>query len=88
MTQPNEYNGPAFVAHDEAGHDYMLVPVYRCHLDSVGDQVGHGYAVDDLVRLWTASGDVVRRDAAGRYTILHNDPRREVTLTSNHPKAV
>lgn len=88
LTQPDEYNGPSFVAHDDAGNDYMLVPVYRCQFDSAGDRVGTGYEIDDLVRLWTATGDVVRRDELGRYTILHNDPRRQITLTSSHPKAV
>lgn len=88
MSSPQEYNGPPFVAHDDAGNDYMLVPVYRCNVDRAGDQVGQGYSAGDLVRLWTATGHIVRRDAPGRYTILDNDPRREVPLTSNHSRAV
>jgi hypothetical protein len=66
----------------------MLVPVYRCNGDAPEGQLGHGYAVEDLVRLWTANGGLVRRDAHGRYTILNNHPQREVILTSHHPKAV
>ena len=88
MSNSLEYDGPPFVAHDEAGNDYMLVPVYRCQVDAAGDQVGRGYAVHDLDRLWTATGDIVRRDALGHYTILDNHPRRQVALTSNHPKCI
>jgi hypothetical protein len=88
LSQPREYQGPFFVAHDEAGNDYMLVPVYRCNLDDAGEQVGHGYRLNDLARIWTANGQAVRRDSAGCYTILDQDPRREVKLVSHHPKAV
>lgn len=88
MLNANEYQGPSFVAHDTAGKDYMLVPVYHCHTDAAGEQAGQGYAIGDLARLWTSTGQAVRRDSAGRYTILDKDPRREVPLVSNHPKAI
>jgi hypothetical protein len=83
-----EYQGPSFVAHDDAGNDYMLVPVYHCHFDHAGEQVGQAYAISDLARMWTANGEAVRRDAVGRYTILNQDPRLEVPLVSHHPKAI
>jgi hypothetical protein len=66
----------------------MLVPVYQCHVDAVGGQVGQAYDIGDLARLWTSTGQSVRRDSPGHYTILDKDPRREVQLVSNHPKAI
>lgn len=88
MTQEREYEGPAFVAYDEAGNEYTLIPVYRCRNDENDRPVNEGYGSGDLVRIWSSYGDAVRWDGPGRYTILDRQPQREVALTSRHPKAV
>lgn len=85
-----EYEGPRFTARDEAGTEYVLTPVYRRRTDSSGHTAaGGGYEAGDLVRLVTPAGGTVRRDRTGRYTVLDGGSQGdEITLTSNHPKAV
>jgi hypothetical protein len=85
-----EYEGPRFTAHDRAGREYVLTPVYRRRTDPSGHTAaGGGYETGDLIRLVTPSGSTVRRDGTGRYTVLDGGAHGgETTLTSGDPKAV
>jgi hypothetical protein len=83
-----EYEGPRFTACDEAGNEYVLTPVYRCRTDGAGRPAGGGYEAGDLAMIVSTTGDRVRRDAPGRYTLLDSRTGGETRLTSRDPQAV
>lgn len=88
MAHQDEYEGPQFTAHDSNGNDYVLTPVYRRRDDAEGSPIGDGYETCDLIRIWTAGGESVRREGPGRYTILSSHSGGEVSITSRDARAV
>lgn len=83
-----EYEGPRFTAHDDAGNEYVLTPVYRCRTDGAGQRAGGGYEARDLAMIVSTTGDRVRWDGPGRYTLLDSRTGGEMRLTSRDPQAV
>lgn len=83
-----EYEGPRFTAHDAAGTEHVLTPVYRCRTDGAGRPAGDGYENADLVAILSTTGSRVRRDTAGCYALLDSRTGGELLLKSRDPHAI